>query len=218
MKKIIATTVLVILGLSSVAYADNASADSNELVKVSKGVFKETWVNPTADLTKYTKIMIADGEFEFRDVKKGPSLSGYSRSSQNDFWVSDKDKARATEMISEVFGQEIAKTKSFEIVNTAGPDVLVLRGGLKDIVSHVPPQMMGPGESYISKIGTATVVIEAVDSTTGEVIFNASERSKIQRGFNDLVEANSVQVNAEIRRWTRKVASKLVKGLDSIHS
>jgi hypothetical protein len=218
MKNIIPTTALIILGLSSVAYSDDSYVATDGLLKVNKGVLKETWISPDADLTKYTKIMLAEGEFEFRDVKKGPRFSNSIRSHQSDFWVSDKDKARATEMISAVFGESVAKSKTFEIVDTAGPDVLEIRGGLIDIVSHVPPPRMGAGETYITKIATATVVLQAVDSTTGDVLVSASERSRIERPGRDMIGANNVEVNAEVKRWARRIATKLVKGLDDIHS
>ena len=218
MNKVIGAIAIVILGLSGMAYSDDVSPNSTDLVKVKKGVLKETWVNPETDLTKYTKIMIADGEFEYRDVKKGPRFSGHSHSNKSEFWIADKDRERAEEMITKAFGTEMAKIKNFEIVDSAGPDTLILRGGLKDIVSHIPPDLAGPNRTYVRNIGTATVVLEAVDSTTGAVVFNASERSTIERFGGEMIEANRVAVNSELRRWTHRIASKLVKGLDAIHS
>jgi len=95
--------------------------------------------------------------------------------------------------------------------------MLILHGELYDIVSHVPPEMTGPGESYIRTIATVTISIEDTDAETGEVIFNASEGSKIEPRGREMVAANSVFVRSEIRRWTRSNATKLVKALDSIH-
>jgi len=217
MKKIIATTALVVLGMGSAAYADDAKAGADNLVKVDRAAFKETYVNPDADLKKYTKIMIAESEYDFREVKKTPRNSSAFRSNTTDFWVNESDREKAENMINDVFDEEIAKIRNFEIVTEPGPDVLVLHGGLYDIVSHVPPPMVGAGESYIRSIATVTISIEATDAETGEVIFNASERSNIEPRGRELVAANSVFVRSEIRRWSRSKAAKLVKALDSIH-
>lgn len=217
MKKFIAATALLVFGFGSAVHADDAKSDADNMVKVDRAAFKETFVNPDVDLKQYTKIMIADGEYEFRDVKKTPRMSSTFRNNTSEFWVSDSDKEKAQAMINDTFDDEFAKIKNFEIVTEPGPGVLILHGGLYDIVSHVPPEPMGAGESYISKVATATISLEAVDAVTGEVVFNASERSKIERGGRDMIAANSVTVRAEVRRWARRNAAKLVKALDSIH-
>jgi hypothetical protein len=40
---------------------------------------------------------------------------------------------------------------------------------------------MGRGEIYLSSVGEATLVLEAVDSLTGEVIYRAAERRTAER-------------------------------------
>lgn len=209
-------TALVFLGLGSAAYADDEKTGADNLVKVDRAAFKETYVNPKVDLKKYSKIMIAEGEYDFREVKKTPRNSSALRSNTTEFWVKESDRVKAENMINDVFDEEIAKIKNFEIVSEPGPDVLVLHGGLYDIVSHVPPPMVGAGQTYIRSIATVTISIEATDAETGEVIFNASERSNIEPRGRDLVEANSVFLRSEVRRWARSKAAKLVKALDSI--
>lgn len=216
MKKVIAIGAILIVALSSVGYADEVQSDTSRLVKVNKGAFKDTWVNPDVDLGKYSKVMLVDADFEFRDVKKTRRMSGSYYGSRNDFWVDDKARAGAQNTISKAFGDRIAQ--SFEIVEEAGPGVLVVHGSLSDIVSHVPPTMIGAGNSYISKVGAATVVIEARDSLSGEILFQASERSDIEPRGRRMMDANSVEVRSELRRWSQRVAGKLVKGLESAHS
>lgn len=216
MKKIIATTALVILGLSSATYADDKAKGADNLVKADGGVFKETFVNPDADLSKYTKLMFAEGTYEFRDVKKTHRMASSMRSGKSEFWVSESDREKAQTMINDVFDSEIANIKNFEIVDKAGPDVLVLHGGLYDIVSHIPPEMTGSGRTYVRSVATVTIALEAWDSVSGDVVFNTSERSKIEPRGRDAIEANSVMIRAEVRRWARRAASKMVEGLDGL--
>ena len=79
-------------------------------------------------------------------------------------------------MVSQIFEEEVAKSKSFTIVDQPRPNVMILRGGLLDIISHVPPDQMGRGEIFLSSVGEATLVLEAVDSLTGEIIYCAAEK------------------------------------------
>jgi len=216
MKNIIVISSVLMLALSTIGYAGELQPDSSRLVKVNKGAFKDTWVNPDVELDKFDKVMIVGSDFEFREVKKSPRMSGSYKHNQSDFWVDEKDRLRAQETISSGFGERMAK--SFEIVDEAGPGVLVVHGRLSDIVSNVPPKMIGAGNNYISKIGSATIELEARDSLTGEIIFQASERSEIEPRGRRMMESNSVLVNAELRRWSQRVAAKLVKGLESVNS
>jgi hypothetical protein len=216
MTKTIAITALVILGLSSATYADDTAESAGNLVKADGGVFKETFVNPDVDVSQFTKIMFAEGTFEFREVKKTHRMSSSMSSGKSEFWISESDREKAQIMISDVFDSEIANIKNFEIVDEAGPGVLVLHGGLYDIVSHIPPEMIGSGSTYVRSVATVTIALEAWDSVTGEVVFNTSERSKIEPRGQGGIDANSVMIRAEVRRWARRAAAKMVKGLDGL--
>ena len=97
----------------------------------------------------------------------------------------------------------------------AGPDVLILRGAMLDIVSFVPPEMAGRHDIYLSAVGAATLVVEGIDSMSGEVVFRAVERRAADAGRTIL--ANTVTTYAEVRRWARRQATTLREGLESIH-
>ena len=122
-------------------------------------------------------------------------------------------------MISNITGEfdkELSKS-SLQIVTEAGPDVLVLRGGFHDIVNHIPPTTAGFGNTYVRSVGAATMVVEALDSVTGEVLYRTSERSDVQRSGFDLFDSNRVQASAEVRRWARRLATRLVNAMETIH-
>jgi hypothetical protein len=181
-------------------------------VEIKKGVFKRSWVDPDVDFTQYTKVLPGGAHFEFRAVKKTSSTAA-PRSNQSDFYISEANQQKLTDKVSQIFEEEVAKSKSFTIVDQPGPDVMILRGGLLDIISHVPPDQMGRGEIYLSSVGEATLVLEAVDSLTGEIIYRAAERRTAERAGTPLMLSNTVTTWAEVRRW----ATRLREGLDSIH-
>ena len=94
--------------------------------------------------------------------------------------------------------------------------MLIIRGALHDIVSQVPPDIMGRGEIYLDSVGEATLVIEAVDALSGEVLYRAVERRAAQRPGREMVQSNAVTTWAEVRRLARRWAVRLREGMDSI--
>ena len=139
------------------------------------------------------------------------------RGSENEFWISDKNKQKLIDTVSEVFVEELQKSKHFEIVGEAGPDVLIIVGVLHDIVSRVPPDMIGRGEIYLSSVGEATLIIELRDSLSGETIYRAVDRRAAERAGGSVARSSSVTTWSEVRRMARRWATRLTQGLDSIH-
>jgi hypothetical protein len=215
MKNVMVIGVVALLGLNTVSYADITNMSDGGLEQV-RGVFNETWVNPGVDFGQYNKVMLVAAEFEFRDVKKGSRTGGFVSSNQSEFWMSEKDKERMINTITTAFDREI-NNSSLQIVEEAGSDVLILRSGYYDVVSHLPTDMIGSGKTYARSAGAATLFVEALDSTTGEVLYRASERSEAGTVGHALFAANAVQAGVEIRRWASRLASRLVKGMENAH-
>ncbi len=216
---LIVSIVMAVASAGQVAGQEDSDAGTtfDGLVEIKKGVFKRSWVDPDVDLTQYTKILPGGAHFEFRAVKKGSSTS-ISRMNQREFYISDSNQQKLIDTVSQIFAEEVAKSKHFTIVDEAGPDVLVLRGGLLDIVSRVPPDLIGRGEIYLSSVGEATLVLELLDSLSGETIYPGVER-KVARSssIDNMMPSNTVTTWAEVRRWARRWATRLRDGLDSIH-
>lgn len=185
------------------------------LVRVDNSRFEAAWADPDIDFSQYTKVMPGGAEFEFRAVSKTSSMMA-RRGSGNEFWISDANKQKLIDTVSEVFNEEIGKASGWEVVDAPGPDVLMLRGAVLDVVSNVPPEMIGRSEIYLTSVGEATLVIEGVDSMSGEVLFRATEHSVVERPGGTMMYANTVTTWAEVRRWARRYATWLREGLESI--
>jgi hypothetical protein len=205
---------------------DKASSDISEaitgeddLVK-AKSKFKETWINPDADFTQYSKLYLWGAVFEFRDV--GPARSSRSRMStggKSEFGISDADRTKFQATVSEAFTMEMERSKRFKIVDEISPDTLIVRGSVLDIVSNVPPELTGRSDVYLSNIGEATMVIDLIDAETGIIQARVSERRKIQPPGGGRIDTfstptNSVTVTADVKRWARSSASRLRKELE----
>jgi len=193
-----------------------AETTHDGLVRVDNSAFQRAWVDPTIDLSQYSKIMPGGAEFEFRAVRgSGTSMR---RSNATEFPISESNRQRLKEMADEIFDEELSRSVRFQMVDSPGPDVLVVRGAMLDIVSNVPPQTAGRSDIFLSRVGEATLVLEIVDSTSGETLARAAERGAAQpagnRGMRSSTPANTNEVRRLFRRW----AVRLREGLDNFQS
>ncbi len=219
MKKIYFTlAVLTIAGCSSapptIQQGPDAEVSFDGLHVVDNSVFRQAWADPDIDFSRYNKILPGDAFFEYRAVKK-TSTAASRRSSNNEFYIDDAAREKLKNLTSEIFNEELAKSTRFTVTDARGPDVLIIRGGLHDIVSNVPPDIIGRGDIYLSSVGDITLVLEAVDSQSGEVIYRAVERRALERPGTALPSSRAI-TTAEVRRVLRRWATTLRDGLDSI--
>jgi hypothetical protein len=219
MKKIIAIAAVVfVAGCSAqptVQTGPDAEITFDGLVRIDNSRFRNAWIDPDVDLTQYNKVMPGGAEFQFRSVQKVSSMAA-RRSNESEFWMSDSTKERLVETVSEVFAEELQRSEHFEVVDEAGPETLIIVGAMHDIVSRVPPDIVGRGDIFLSSVGEATLIIEISDSLSGEVIFRAVERRAAER-VGGATRSNSATNWGEVRRLARRWATSLREGLDSIH-
>ena len=214
------TTLGVAYGQDEVGAAGAQAQSEGELVK-GKSSFKETWVNPNVDFTAYNKILLGDAEFEFRDVGPAKKYRSTMRStsSKSEYGIFDKDQQKFKEVVGEAFVKELSRSKKYDIVETAGPGTILLEGSVLDIVSHVPPEAVGRSDVYLSSVATVTLVLELLDSETGQILAYVEERRKIEQPGGGRIDsftmpASSVSIWSDVGRWARSSASRLRKSLE----
>ncbi|MGE0623887.1 MAG: hypothetical protein AB7I04_22300 [Pseudomonadales bacterium] len=202
------------------ALGDIESERYGELEK-GKSAFKETWVLPGADLSKYRNLYLWEAIFEYRDVGDPDRYrSTLSRSSRTTFGIAEEARTEFEKVVGESFLKEIEKGRQYQIVEKIEPNTLILRGGLLDIVSFVPPETVGRSDVYLSNIGEATLVIELLDGDTGTVLAMVSERRKIQPPGGGQIDrftmpSTSVTISSDVRRWAQSAAAKLRRELEA---
>ncbi len=221
MKRLLSTALVLFLAACAseptIQTGPDAEVTFDGLVRIDNSAFSNAWIDPDVDLTQYTKIMPGGAEFEFRAVKKSNSASMTRRPNESEYWISDENKEKVREIVTVAFREELLQSKHFEFANTRGPDTLIIVGGLHDIVSRVPPDMVGRGEIYLASVGEATLILEARDSLSGETIYRAIDRRSAEQADGYLTMSNSVRTVTEVRRLAKRWASRLRVGLDSIH-
>ena len=116
----------------------------------------------------------------------------------------------------EVALEELAKSERFTFVDEVGPDVLIVRVALLDVVSFVPSQSGGRSEVFLSSVGEATLVLELRDSITDAILARAMDRRAAEDRSGLMSRSNSVTNTTEVRRLIRRWMSSLRERLDEL--
>lgn len=211
---------LLIVTVAALLSAGIAVAGNQEQVKI-KGSFEETWVHPDFDIAEYSKLYPWKTQFEFRDVderKSAMTTMAMLRGGSGPYYIKEESRQKFEEIVREAFVRELGRSKQFEIVDEVGPDTLLVRALLLDIVSNVPPNYTGTADVHISAVGEATFAFELIDAETGEVMATVGERRRIQPPTR-LYDVNSAPVNSatvmnDVKIWAESVGRDLRVALD----
>ena len=215
---IAAALVSACAGEPTIQTGPDAEKTFDGLVRIDNSRFANAWIDPDIDLRQYNQIIPVRAEFEFRAVRENRQATTLNRSTQNEFWITDANRERLVDEVSQVFQEELANSSHFTVTDKPGPQALIVVGTLHDIVSRVPPDLVGRGEIFISSVGEATLVLELRDSLSGETIYRAVDRRAAEQpGGTQMIRSNTVTTWSEVRRMARRWAVRLREGLDSIH-
>jgi hypothetical protein len=176
----------------------------------------QAWARPDVDLSQYSKIMLQSVGIEYRPGgESGRSFAARSRGGP--YEVTEEQKASFEATMRDAFLEELGRSERFTIVNEPGPDVLLIRGGLLDVVSYVPPEPVGArSDVFLSKVGEATLVLELRDSITEAILARAIDRRAAESSGATLQRSNRVSNATEIRRLARAWGSLLRTRLEEL--
>jgi hypothetical protein len=186
-------------------------------------VVDAAWALPGADLTGYTKIKLEGAGIEYRPGGES-GRTAVSRSRGGPYEVTDVQKERFAAVVNEVFRNELAQSEKFELVEESGPDVLLVRGALLDVISYVPPETTGRVDVYLSSVGEATLILEVRDSITNAIYIRAVDRraaSDITGSVSSMPSSratNKSDVRRMVKRWGRGLREMLETVLSGVEA
>lgn len=191
---------------------DEAGMSYDGMYPVKDSTADQAWARPGVDISQYSKIMLQGVGIEYRPG--GETGRHYRPNSGDDYYeISERQKTAFEKLLREGFLDELGKSEHFAIVSEPGPDVLLIRGGLLDVVSFVPPDPIGRGEIYLSRVGEATLVLEIRDSVSEGILVRAVDRRAAEDLARGFTESNRVQNTSEVRRmigvWARLLRERL---------
>ena len=179
-------------------------------------IVDQAWARADLDLSGYSKIKLEGVGIQYRPTSASAGSRFAARWGRDTaFPIDEKQRERLREVVASAFLDELQKLESFELTNDTGPDVLILRGALLDVVSRVPPEPIGRVDIYLESVGEATLMLEMVDSQTNTVLVRAIDRRDAESRGMPL--ASSPVTNwTEVRRLAQSWARLLRMRLDEI--
>jgi len=200
-------------GPPTIDMSEGADVTFDGLREVRNSSADAAWALPGLDLSGYTKIKLDGAGIEYRPGgESGRTMR--ARSSGGPYEVTEAQKERLQSLVQEVFLEELSRSDKYTLVDETGPDVLLVRGAILDVVSYVPQDAMGRVDVYLSTVGEATLVVELRDSITNAILARGIDRRAAENTGSFMVESNRVTNAAEVRRVVRRWAQSLRAGLE----
>jgi hypothetical protein len=133
--------------------------------------------------------------------------------------VSQSDMDKISQALSKeftvIFTEQLQEKGEYEIVDSAGDDVLTLRPAIVDLDVTAPDiSSANMSRTYVTSAGQMTLYLELIDSATGDVIGKAVDRQHARRNSGQISYSNRVTNKAEADRILRRWASLLRDALD----
>jgi len=169
-----AVALLGLFALVSIASAADEMPETSPegLVLIDSKELKYVYARPGASLDQYTKVVLFDAYIAFRknwdrDYNRN-LIPGTTRVRPDDM---EEIKAGLAEMFKSVFTEELQEKRGYEIVETAGLDVLAVKPALINL-DITAPQLSNTSmdRTVVASAGQMTLFMELYDSTTGEII------------------------------------------------
>ncbi len=207
-----------ILGMTGCAAGNSAGVDPAEplsydgLTPLNNTVMSRVWIREGIALSGYGKVLVEGAGIRYRPVRT-PTSKG-QRNAATEFPVSPAQKAELEKLISDEFSRALERL-TLPRVTEPGPDVLLVRGYMLDVVSKIPPDTADRSSFFIDSVGQATFVVELVDSQTSTVLVRALDtRSARTPGYS--YRSNAATNRAQVRQLIARWADLLVDALNDL--
>ena len=191
------------------------SKDGLQLQKQTKQ--RLVYLKPGAKFSQYNRVAILECYVEFR---KNWARDYNSEHVELENQVTDSDIQRMKSALSaefkKVFVKELTKG-GYQVVDTAAPDVLVLRPALVNVDATAPDLMTANMErTVVRSAGQMTLYLELWDSTTNTILARVMDAEADQQPFAQ--PANRVTNTAAADTILKSWADELVGHLDAVRS
>lgn len=187
------------------------SADGLQLQKNTKQ--RLVYVKPGATLTPYKRVAVLDCDVEFeKDWERDYNSSRVGLDGR----VSDKDveqmKSKLAAEFKRVFIEELQTNGGYEVVDTAAPDVLVLRPALINVEVNAPDVMTADiGATVVRSAGQMTLYLELWDSTTKTILARVMDAEADSNAFAQRASGptNKAAADRILKEWAKELRQHL---------
>ena len=196
-----------------------------EVTKDGLHLYKQTkerlaYVRPGATFTQYKKVTLLDCYVEFSK----DWVNNYNRDQRDPSrQIRDSDLERAKTALQKdfkrIFTEELQEGGRYQVVDSGGPDVLILRPALINIQVNAPDLMTaGPSSTYVQSAGAMTIYLELWDSASNTILARVidGQADPSLYGQRSSSVTNRAAAERMMRRWADELRSRLdlVRGKD----
>jgi hypothetical protein len=198
---------------------EDAEVIQGNLVRVDHARAKLAYVDPNANFSKYTAILLTPLGVDNVEIIQ-PSSTTTGPGNRN--WeLTDTDKQRLQKDFRTAMTQRLSENGGYPIADTAGDNVLQI----STILTRLAPT--APKDDFRSRpTGRSTVITEGAGKLDFEVSFRDSQTGEVLALTKDSWRAgahlwgvnNSVSNAAEVRRVFRSLAIQIRAQLGQVHN
>ena len=195
-----------------------ATYDGLHLYKQTKQ--RIAYVRPGATFTQYKRLAVYDCYVEFSKEW----VEHYNRDQSDpsrQIRASDIERAKKAlqDDFTKIFTEELQQRGRYQVTDTPGPDVLILRPALINIQVSAP-DLISPGRSatFVQSAGTMTIYLELWDSASNTILARVID-AKVDPsvyGQRSSSVTNRAAADRMMRSWADELRSRLdfVRGKD----
>lgn len=181
--------------------------------------YQLAWAKPDVDFAEYATIMLSEPQVAYKRTPR--RRSGGSMADPN-FALSESQMTRFKEALVEAFQREFRNSEFYQVVDTPGPDTLLIETAIIDLVVLVPTETRPMSETHFStSTAVMTLLMELRDARSREILARIAERREARtpgnRGGSTLTWSSSVNDATAIRSTFRYWAKILRQRLDRLH-
>jgi len=166
-------------------------------------IMTQVWVREGFRLGGYNKVMLINAGIRYRPMP-----------TRNEFPLTEHQKKAFQDLISEEFDKALGRLV-LEQVSEPGPDVLLVRGFMLDVVPGTPSATTAHGEYTLDSVGQATFVVELVDSQSNAVLIRALDTRSAKSPGQSRPSTSSAR-EVDVRRLAARWADMLVDALNDL--
>ncbi len=197
----------------TVGAEEGQSSTFDGLIAVEESSLAMAYVDPKADFSVFERVMILDPIVAFRSNWQQDQRRQRAQSIRG----SDMERIRqdTAALWKQVFSEQL-ETAGFEVVNALEEDVLTLRPAIIDLDVVAPVIQRGQRSTlaYTATTGSATLILELFDASTGDLVGRVADRQTATKGEGYETRANRVSNRSAAATVFRGWADALIDMLN----
>ena len=187
-----------------------------------EGLFETTLIHTDADFSRYSRLFPRTVELEFRDQGRRESGSGtgslVGQRGSRKARPKKKDVAKFEQILNDAFADELGRSGAFQLVHEAGPDTLILRATVMDIIAKFPSKSSSRVDSEVQLLISGSIVFDLIDAETGVIQARIGEHRRILRVEDSAENSDPTQLWADVAEWAQRAAADLCLELERVWS